>query len=418
MAMWLVALALVVLVALAMVAYHCVEGAFHRWGPRWLRQPRWAAAVLLPAVVATAGWLLVFCDTALAEQLHWRALDLPARGIRYPRFDFNVSHGIGECICDAASGRALYLPAGASLDGSECEATSPPCFSLAAFAEWRATLAGTGSEDATGHATATRIFPWDARRSRAIIDEAMGSGVTQPRERERMLFAIGDSKSMALVYGLVAAVWGRMRVMDWAAPGHPYTDPIKGWPWNRMDPPYVRTVTETLAEVLRPADIVFVHARGAGVVGSEELAALQVRQLRTLLAITRARAATLVVATDFGDLPMTLSGGEHLRGYRCNAAPWSAATFAACRQPCTMLRNESRARNAPAKDALVHFARDEAGVHLFTLDELMCAGDLCSTIIPGTSSAIGIGDYKHLTPLGAFYLWPHIRGFLWDRGLL
>ena len=146
-------------------------------------------------------------------------------------------------------------------------------------------------------------------------------------------------------------------------------------------------------------------------------ARLQAAQLRVLLRLTRARNASLVLVADFADFQMEVGPGEPLRGIRCNAAPWSAATFAACGQPCTVPVSEARADLAVARDALERLVRDEPDVGLLGLDALMCAEHSCSTLVPG-ASAIAIGDYKHLTQLGAFYLWPHVRELLRSRGVL
>ena len=411
----LLAIALVAAVLLAMVAHHVVEGFFHRWGPRRLRRPCCAAAVLLPALALAVAMLAALAQSArpgpgrLAgpRWLYWRKLaGGGTAGRRTPRYDFNASRALAAagCLCNAAAGRGLHVPPGVSAGGA-CAPTVPPCFSLEAFDDWRATLRASAVAPTVG-----RLFG----TSRDAVDAAVVAAASAPDRVGRLLFVLGDSKAGALVPGIVTAVWGSLRVMDWSLPGQFYTDTKA---WRGEHPAYVRLATAALSTALRPADVVLVHTRGGSVVRTADNARLQAAQLRVLLRLTRARNASLVLVSDFADFPMDVGPGEPLRGIRCNAAPWSAAAFVACGQPCTMPVSEARADLAVARDALERLTRDEPDVGLLDLEDLFCDEHSCSTLVPG-ASAIAIGDYKHLTHLGAFYLWPHVRALLRRRDIL
>ena len=421
----LIVIALLVGVGLAVVTHHVVEGYFHRWGPKRLRRPFCASAVLLPLLLGSVLLLHAINTTMLGGRLNWRSLQegLPLRLTHdRPSYNFSAnSHALAgaerDCLCDMSSGRrTLHVPPGASLDGRGCGPTRPPCFSRGAFDDWHSTLKSADSAAAEDSlftsATGSSIFyPPHGSSAGSII------AWTSSARRPPLLFVLGDSKAGALIPGLVVSVWGRLRVMDWSHPGQPYTDPRV---WRGPYPAYVSESTAALEASVRPGDVVLVKTGLMEVLMNPEHAALQVLQLRVLVGLTRARSARLVLLGDIADFRMTLGGRIHepLRGERCSAAPWSEGTFADCgRGSCTPPLNETLAKGALARETLAALAASESGVDFFDLQPLWCDGRSCRTTVPGTSE-VGIGDYKHYSALGAFYLWPYLRAFMLSCGIL
>jgi len=234
--------------------------------------------------------------------------------------------------------------------------------------------------------------PWPNGNYMALDDAAFTPKIKDYLKRPAnashgVVWLIGDSHAARLAKGMEAATWKMPVVLMQSNMCALMTSPDK---YSKVIMPIINSA---LKENLREGDIVAVIYASWRVYNNKTLGASFEARLRALQPIVHERGAKLVLFGDWHEIPHPGPNcyGTDIMDCTVNKAKW------------LKMRVEY--------DKILQRISALPSVHFMNFMDLLCPGDHCNEILPGTNT-LGFKDRDHINDAATYYLAPFICHFL------